>query len=317
MGPSSKKSHKILLLILTIYSLSSQTTSLAASKDITTLVFKGCANQKFQDPSGISSQNLQTLYNTLISQSSSNTFYNTTTGNDQLTATSLTGLYQCRGDLSNSDCNKCIKKVPDTIQKVCGGNTIAARIQLDGCYLKYEVVGFPPASSTDLLFKQCGTNRASGSGFDQRLESALEQIQKGVGNDKGFYSGVYQSVYVLGQCEGDLGNDDCGNCIKSAGENAKSVCGSSLSAQIYLEKCYISYTYYPNGVPGSGTGGGGGGIQTGETETGGGGGRHSTQKTVAIIIGGLAGLFLGIAFLLVLKSAFKKKKEKHSHYGGY
>nr|GEV26728.1 retrovirus-related Pol polyprotein from transposon TNT 1-94 [Tanacetum cinerariifolium] len=59
-------------------------------------------------------------------------------------------------------------------------------------------------------------------------------------------------------------------------------------------------------------GGGGGGIPTGETETGdGGGGRHNTQKTSAIIIGGLAGLFLEIAFLLALKSAFKKKKEKH------
>ena len=62
--------------------------------------------------------------------------------------------------------------------------------------------------------------------------------------------------------------------------------------------------------------GGGGGIQTGETETGGGGGGgHNTQKMVAIIIGGLEGLFLGIAFLLVLKSAFKNKKEKHSYSG--
>lgn len=63
-------------------------------------------------------------------------------------------------------------------------------------------------------------------------------------------------------------------------------------------------------------GGGGGGIDTGVMETGGGGGRHNTQKTVAIVIGGLAGLFLGIAFLLVLKSAFKKKKDKYSHSHG-
>ena len=54
--------------------------------------------------------------------------------------------------------------------------------------------------------------------------------------------------------------------------------------------------------------GGGGGIQIRETETGGGGGgRHNRHMTVPIIIGGLAGLFLGIVFLFVLKSAFKKK----------
>ncbi|KAF5784878.1 putative Gnk2-like domain-containing protein [Helianthus annuus] len=248
MGPSSK-SH-IFLLILSIYS----STSSSSSVDLTKFIYKGCANQKFQDPSGISSQNLQSLYQTLITQSSSTNFFNTTTGNNQLT-TSVTGLYQCRGDLPNSDCNTCVKKIPQTIQKVCGGDTIAARVQLDGCYLRYE-------------------------------------------------------------CEGDLGSADCVSCVRSAVENARSACASSISGQIYLQQCYVSYTYYPNGVPGSGTGGGGG-IQTGETQTGGGDGHRNTQKTVAIIIGGLAGLFLAIAFLLVLKSAFKKKKEKHSYYGGY
>ncbi|KAJ0959458.1 putative Gnk2-like domain-containing protein [Helianthus annuus] len=311
MCPSSK-SH-IFLLILSLYS----STSSSSSVDLTKFIYKGCANQKFQDPSGISSQNLQSLYQTLITQSSSTNFFNTTTGNNQLT-TSITGLYQCRGDLPNSDCNTCVKKIPETIQKVCGGDTIAARVQLDGCYLRYEVVGFPPASPTDLLFKQCGSGRASGSGFDDRIESALGQIVNGVASGKGYYAGEFESVYVLGQCEGDLGSADCVSCVRSAAENARSACGSSISGQIYLQECYVSYTYYPNGVPGSGTGGGGGGgIQTGETQTGGGDGHRNTQKTVAIIIGGLAGLFLAIAFLLVLKSAFKKKKEKHSYYGGY
>ncbi|KAI3497576.1 hypothetical protein L1887_40298 [Cichorium endivia] len=37
---------------------------------------------------------------------------------------------------------------------------------------------------------------------------------------------------------------------------------------------------------------------------------------VAIVIGGLAGLFLGIVLLLVLKSAFKKKKDKYCHHHG-
>ncbi|XP_071715590.1 plasmodesmata-located protein 3-like [Rutidosis leptorrhynchoides] len=308
MAPSN--SH-IILIFLTI--TSSIYKSSVSADDLTSLVYKGCANQKFQDPSGISSQNLQSLYSNLITQSSSSNFYNQTVGNDQL-PTSVTGLYQCRGDLTGQDCATCVKKIPDVINKVCGGDTIAARVQLNGCYLKYEVVGFPPDSTTELLYKQCGSNRASGSGFDTRLESAFGQIEKGVGNGKGYYSGVYESVYVLGQCEGDLGSSDCVNCVKSAEQNAQSACGSSLSGQIYLQKCYISYTYYPNGVPGSGTAGGGG-IQTGATEAGGGSGGHNTQKTVAIIIGGLAGLFLGIAFLLVLKSAFMKKKEKH--YSGY
>ncbi|KAJ0453973.1 putative Gnk2-like domain-containing protein [Helianthus annuus] len=308
MGPS--KTNIIFLIILSI--ISSTPSSLA---DLTDFIYKGCANQKFQDPSGISSQNLQSLYSTLMSQSSTNNFHNATAGNDQLT-TSITGLYQCRGDLSNSDCNKCVEKIPETIEKVCGGDTIAARVQLDGCYLRYEVIGFPVASAADFLYKQCGSGRASGSGFDSRLESALEEVEKGVGNGKGYYAGEYQSVDVLGQCEGGLGSTDCEKCVKAAAERGRSECGSSISGRVYLQQCYVSYKYNPNGVPGSGTGGGGG-IQTGETETGGGGGRHNTQKTVALVIGGIAGLFLGIAFLLVLRSAFRKKKEKHSSFEGY
>ncbi|KAL4571114.1 hypothetical protein LXL04_017865 [Taraxacum kok-saghyz] len=91
---------------LIVLSICSSTCSYA---DLTTFVYKGCANQRFQDPSRISSQNLKSLYANLISQSSTTNFYNTTTGNGQLT-TSISGLYQCRGDLSNSDCNTCVKK---------------------------------------------------------------------------------------------------------------------------------------------------------------------------------------------------------------
>lgn len=112
-------------------------------------------------------------------------------------------------------------------------------------------MGFPPAESTDVLYKQCGSGRASGSGFGDRVQAALEQVEKGV-SGKGYYGGVYESVYVLGQCEGDLGNGDCGSCVKSAVENVRSACGDSVSAQMYLQQCYVSYTYYPNGVPGSG-----------------------------------------------------------------
>ncbi|PWA66375.1 gnk2-like domain-containing protein [Artemisia annua] len=259
MAPSktSKTKTQFLVLNLLITYVSSATT------DLTSLVYKGCANQKFQDPSGISQLNLKQLYTTLITQSSTTNYYNTTSGNTQLTTTSVTGFFQCRGDLSNNDCNTCVKRIPGVIQKVCGGDTIAARVQLVGCSMLYEIVGFPPTSPTDVLFKNCGSGKASGSGFDSRLESALGEVVKGVGGGgKGFYANAYESVYVLAQCEGDLGSGDCVNCVKSGVESVRSACGSSLSGQVYLEKCYVSYTYYPNGVPGSGTGGGGG-IQTG------------------------------------------------------
>ncbi|XP_023745554.1 plasmodesmata-located protein 2 isoform X2 [Lactuca sativa] len=286
-----------------------------AAAGLTNLVYKGCANQNFQDP--IASENLKTLFTALVAQSSTTNFYKATSGGNEQPTTSITGLYQCRGDLSNTDCNSCVIKLPNTIQKVCDRDTIAARVQLVGCYMRYEVIGFQQVPATELLYKQCGSRRAGGSGFSERLEAALSLIPKGVSNGKGYYAGGYQSVYVLGQCEGDLGGGDCVNCVKKAAEIGRTECQSSISGRIFLQQCYISYTYYPDGVPGADGGVGVGGVETGATETGGGGGggRNNTEKTVAIVFGGLAGLGLVVAFLLVLKSAFKKKKEHYS-YGG-
>ncbi|KAL7172651.1 hypothetical protein ACSBR2_032182 [Camellia fascicularis] len=270
----------------------------SSSSDLTTLVYKGCADQKFQDPSGIYSQTLKTLFDTLKSQSSTAKFYKTTAGDSQ---SAILGLFQCRGDLSNSDCNNCVSKLPEMSQKLCG-NTIAARIQLTGCYLRYEVSGFKQVSGTELLYKVCGSTQASGTGFGDRLDTALGEIEKGVegGSSNGFYTGSYESVFVLGQCEGDLGNGDCVDCVKSAVGRVRSECGNSISGQVYLQKCYVSYTYYPNGVPTQSLSG------TGQNP-------QNTQRTVAIVVGGVAGFGLGIACLLFLKSAFKKRENK---YGG-
>ncbi|KAK4418436.1 Plasmodesmata-located protein 3 [Sesamum alatum] len=270
MGPS-----QFLLLILSLFSI---LCSSSAASDYSNLVFKGCADQNFQDFNGIYKQALRSLLDGLVSQSSSAKFYKTTSGDGSSSA--INGLFQCRGDLSNGDCNSCVKRAPGLAQKLCG-EAIAARVQLSGCYLRYEIAGFRQVSGSELLYKVCGSTRASGAGFGDRLELALGEIVKGVGSgNSGFYAGAYESVYVLGQCEGDLSGGDCVNCVKTAVERAKSECGSSISAQIYLQECYISYKYYPSGVPNnhqsfspSGTG-------------------RNTQKTVAIVLGGVVGVGL-------------------------
>lgn len=238
-------SFSLLFLSLAFSTIIASSAAAAAADTTTALIYKGCADQKFQDPTGAYSQTLTTLLNTLVTQSSTAKFYKTTTGNGQ---SAFLGLFQCRGDLTNSECNSCVGKIPDMTQKLCG-KAIAARVQLGGCYLRYEVSGFQQFGSTKLLYKICGSGRASGSGFEERLDSALGEVVKGVGSGNGFYAGGFQSVYVLGQCEGDLGSGDCGECVKSAVEQVKSECGSSISGQIYLQQCYISYSYYPSGVP--------------------------------------------------------------------
>ncbi|KAJ4822744.1 hypothetical protein Tsubulata_004128 [Turnera subulata] len=270
----------------------------AAAADYTTLVFKGCASQKFQDPSGIYAQNLKSLFQSLVTQSSQKNFFTTTSGDGQA---AIMGLYQCRGDLSTALCNTCVQKLTDKVGDLCGGkggNSVAARVQFNGCYLRYEVVGFEQAPETKLLYKVCGSTQASGAGFGERRDAAFQTVVNGVkGNgNASFYTGNYQSVVVLGQCEGDLSGGDCGDCVKSAVDSVKTNCGYSISGQVYLNKCYVSYSYYPNGVP-----------HISSTP----GTKQHTERTVAIAVGSVAALGFGIVCLMFVMSVFKKRRGKH------
>lgn len=147
----------LFLVILTIFKLTSQAKS---DSDFTKLIYKGCAKQDLSDPSGVYSQALSSLFGTLVSQSSKSKFYKTSAGSGQ---TTISGLFQCRGDLSNVQCYKCVSGLPILIDKLCGSKPVAARIQLFGCYMLYEVAGFPQISGMEMLFKTCSGKNVPGS----------------------------------------------------------------------------------------------------------------------------------------------------------
>ncbi|CAL9242085.1 unnamed protein product [Arabidopsis halleri] len=275
------------------------------------LIFKGCANQKFPDPTGVFSQNLKNLFTSLVSQSAQSSFASVTSGTDNTTA--VIGVFQCRGDLHNAECYDCVSKIPKLVSKLCGGGgdddnvVVAARVQLAGCYLRYEISGFRQTSGTEMLFRICGKKGSNDPGFVGKRETAFGMAENGVktgssggggggGGGGGFYAGQYESVYVLGQCEGSLGNSDCGECVKDGFEKAKSECGDSNSGQVYLLKCFVSYSYY-SGVPNN--------IEP----ISGGEKRQHTERTIALAVGGVFVLGFVIVCLLVLRSAMKKKSK--------
>ncbi|KAG5236406.1 plasmodesmata-located protein [Salix suchowensis] len=267
-----------------------------SAPDYSILVYKGCAKQAFQDPNGVYSQAISALFGSLVSQSTKTKFFKTTAGTSQ---TTITGLFQCRGDLSNTDCYNCVSKLPILTDKLCG-KTIAARIQLYGCYISYEVAGFAQISGMEMLYKTCGAKNLAGGGFEERRDTALSVMQNGVVSGHGYFATNYQSVYVLGQCEGDVGDSDCGECVKTAVQRAQVECGNAISGQIYLHKCFISYSYYANGVPrrSSSSSSSSNSISSGTGQ--------NTGKTVAIIVGGAAGVGFLVICLLFARGLIKK-----------
>lgn len=299
-GFSSKPFFLFLSFLFLFPNLKLSPVLVESASDYSTLVYKGCAKQAFTDPAGVYSQALSALFQSLLSQSMKVKFFKTTTGTGQ---TTITGLFQCRGDLSNSDCYNCVSQLPTLANKLCG-KTLSSRIQLYGCYMLYEVAGFSQISGMEMLFKTCGATNIAGTGFEERRDTAFSVLENGVVSSHGFYTTNYQSVYVLGQCEGDVGDSDCGGCIKSAVQRAQVECGSSISGQIYLHKCFISYRYYPNGVPRRSSSSSYSNPSSSSSGTG-----QNPGKTVAIILGGAAAVGFLVILLMFARSVLKKRDD--------
>ncbi|CAA0831666.1 Cysteine-rich repeat secretory protein 11 [Striga hermonthica] len=286
--PRSRKPPELGLLILTILIL---THSSQPAPSYTTLVYKGCAKQPLSNPYP---QTLASLFASLTPQSSKSRFA-------KASSAALTGLFQCRGDLSPADCHACVVTIPPMMDKLCG-RVIAARIQLLGCYMLYEAAGFAQISGMAMLYKSCSRKTAgAGAGFEEKRDTALSALENGVGGGAGFFTTSFGDVYALGQCEGDVGAADCAECVRSAVQRAQVECGGAVGGQIYLHRCFIGYSYYANGLPKRGS------PSSPSSYSSGGG--PDTGKTVAIILGGAAGIGFFVICLLFARGLIKKKDD--------
>ncbi|CAL9154904.1 unnamed protein product [Musa hybrid cultivar] len=290
----SKTPFPLLTITLTLLSLLFLFPAVAG--DLYSLVYKGCANQTLSGSGSAYMQPLAALSSALTARAASAKFYKTTTslaGGGQ----PLFGVFQCRGDLPPSDCSACVGRVLLMWASLCGTAAAAARVQLNGCYALYQASGFPQVSGTQMLYKTCGSGRGGG-GFEVKRDTAFSQLQSGVAGGQGFFATSYASVYAMAQCEGDLSAGDCSECVAQAVQKSEVECGAAASGQVYLDKCYISYSYYANGVP------------HGDNNSGGGG---QTEKTVAIVVGGAAGVGFLVICLLFARSVLKKRDGEGHH----
>lgn len=107
------------------------------------------------------------------------------------------GLYQCRGDLSASECSKCVSTIPSLANQLCGESE-EALIKLGGCYLHYQFtteLAEKSVNATKFVEKICKDKQATDEGFWEKMESAFNRVMTGTGIG-GFYTGCYEDVNV-------------------------------------------------------------------------------------------------------------------------
>ncbi|KAI0499804.1 hypothetical protein KFK09_018012 [Dendrobium nobile] len=231
--------------------------------------------------------NLDSLLTSLANSASDSAYNSFASGNSSSSpqGSAAYGLYQCRNDLSTGECSSCVRSAVGQVGLVCP-DAYAAALQLDGCLVRYSNEDFLGRLETSVAYKKCGREVSGGDGgeFFRRRDDVLDELVSGEG------SRVSSSGTVQGyaQCVGDLSPADCATCLAQAVEQLRNTCGASLAADVFLGKCYARFWasgYYPQAA-----------AAADYTD-------DDIGRTVAIIVGILAGVALLVVFLSFLKRA--------------
>ncbi|PHU04300.1 Cysteine-rich repeat secretory protein 15, partial [Capsicum chinense] len=248
-------------------------------------IYAGCSQDKYQ-PNYPFVPSLNSLLSSLVSSSSQSLYNSYAIGNDSSAPqeSSIYGLYQCNGDLQLRDCSTCVASAIGQMNIVCPYN-FGAILQLDGCYVRYEHQDFLGKPDTSLRYNKCSKTQLRGDGeFIRHRDNVLAGLMQGSGGATGFKASSSGSIQGFAQCLGDLSPEDCSACVSEAVMKMKDMCGDAAAADVFLAQCYARYWlsgYYHSSNPSN------------DDEVG---------KTVAIIVGVLA----GIAVFIVLLSVCRK-----------
>ncbi|XP_020681361.1 plasmodesmata-located protein 6-like [Dendrobium catenatum] len=272
----------LLLLLLT-------TTTFSTADDSTSFIYAGCSQPKYA-PNSPYQYNVESLL-TSLDNSASFSSYSNFTSSAASPSPPIYGLFQCRGDLPLPDCSACIRSALSRLSALCPSAASAA-VQLRSCYLRYGNDSFLGHPDTALLYKTCSSGLDSGVDSVDFLVSRDGAFSSLTGAGSSYRVGTAGGVRAEAQCVGDLSGAECSDCVGAAAAQVKASCGGAASGEAYLGKCYIRY-YSVGARPYAYGNGGSGGSAGGEHD--------ETGKTLAIIIGLMAGVALIIVFLSFIK----------------
>ncbi|KAM0945874.1 putative Gnk2-like domain-containing protein [Dioscorea sansibarensis] len=209
-----------------------------------TLTFKpikaNCATTKYTDNSTFST-NLNSLLSTLKAKSSSSIFTNQTFGEAPAT---VFGLYFCTGDLSQDNCQACIRTAIKDITDSCPSSKQAI-IWYDYCELRYSDTNFFGVPDTN-GFSMINVNENTTSSRPVEVVSQLVKDAP-LAHPLMFKSQAFisESLYALVQCSSDLTRQGCSDCLTTILTNIKACCTSAKGWRFLAPSCWIRYEASP------------------------------------------------------------------------
>ncbi|XP_028059431.1 cysteine-rich receptor-like protein kinase 10 isoform X2 [Camellia sinensis] len=211
-----------------------------------------CPNTTTYAPKSTYQSNLNTLFSSLSSNSTTSTtgFSNSTAG---LSPPDIAyGLFLCRGDVSTDVCQDCVSTATKQVVKKCPKSK-EVTIWYDVCMLRYSnqsIFSFADESVGSIL----GNNQSitDPNGFNDVLGVIMNDIatraSNGVSGKKFATSEAnftsLQKVYGLAQCTPDLNAMECNKCLREGISNFPSCCDGKQGGRILFPSCNVRYELY-------------------------------------------------------------------------
>ncbi|XP_024030703.1 cysteine-rich repeat secretory protein 12 [Morus notabilis] len=253
-----------------------------------TFVFGGCSKLKYTPGTPYESL-VNSILTSLVNSAMFSTYNNFTIPSSSSSNDVVSGLFQCRGDLGSDACSRCVARAVSQLGTLCL-DACGGALQLEGCFVKYDNATFLGVEDKTEVVKKCGPSIGYDSDALTRCNAVLDYLQNpaaGAGNGGTlFRTGGSGNVQGVAQCVGDLSPSECQDCVSDAIQRLKTECGPSSWGDVYLAKCYARFSqggYHSHGKKDDDNN------------------DEEIEKTLAILIGLIAGVALLIVFLSFLR----------------
>nr|GMD83092.1 cysteine-rich receptor-like protein kinase 25 [Ipomoea batatas] len=256
-----------------------------------------CPNTTTYAPNSTYRANLNSLLSTLSSNATrQNGFHSYTAGGRDSSGDTAYGLFMCRGDVSTSDCEACVRNASRDIFQLCP-NEKTVVVWYDFCMLRYSNSSmFGRADQSPVLYLYNTQNDSQPARFMDAVGNTLNAMATraaGGGAGKKFATQIanftaFETIYSLGQCTPDLSELDCQSCLGAAIRQLPGCCYSALGARTLFPSCNVRYESIS--------------VDAGNS------GNSSSKVIIAIVVPIVAGIILFIAIFCFVRAKKAKKQ---------
>lgn len=209
-----------------------------SNSSLQSLTYVGCSQQRYISGTPYES-NVNSVLASLVNSATFTNFNNFKISLPGSTQNDIVyGLFQCRGDLTTSDCHQCVANAVSRLGSLCGSAS-GGTLQYEGCFIKYDNSPFLGVEDKSVVYSKCGPSIAGESDVLTRKDAVLSYL---TGAGQYFRVGGSGEVQGMTQCVQDLTTGECQDCLSEAIQRLKNECGDSAWGHMYLGKCYARYS---------------------------------------------------------------------------